>query len=427
MENGEWKMSDDKHSQFSTLNFPLIPPGYKQTEVGVIPEDWEVKQIQEVCGFIVPGRNKPRVFDGNIPWITTPDLEDGRTVYESRSMLRVSISEAKAVGSKVVPAGSVVMSCVGELGIVALAGCDIVINQQLHAFLPSAAINRAFLAYAIKSQAAYIDRAATKTALPYLNKDNCNSIPIPVPPLPEQEAIAEALSDADALIESLEQLIAKKRQIKQGAMQELLTVKKRLPWFSREWKIKPLRELCHSIVDGTHFTPRYVEIGIPFYSVENVTANDFVNTKFISTQEHNQLIKRCKPEKGDILITRIGSVGNTKLIDWDVEASIYVSLALLKVNDLIDARYLHCYSKCRQFVKDMEDRSLMNASPKKINMGDIGDVPVPIPELSEQTAIAAILSDMDAEVAALEEKLAKARQLKQGMMQELLTGRIRLV
>src|SRR5262249_6387378 len=159
----------------------------------------------------------------------------------------------------------------------------------------------------------------------------------------------------------------------------------------------------------------------PFYSVENITANDFVNTKFISEQEHNRLIKRCKPEKGDILLTRIGSIGDTKLIDWDVEASIYVSLALLKVNELIDARYLHCYSKCRQFVKDMEDRSLMNASPKKINMGDIGDVPIPVPQLLERITIATILTDMDTEVAALEEKLAKARQLKQGMMQELLT------
>jgi hypothetical protein len=89
--------------------------------------------------------NKPRVFDGNIPWITTPDLDDGRVVNESRLSYKVSISEAKSIGSKVVPSGSVLMSCAGELGIVALAGCDIVINQQLHAFLPTAAINGLFL------------------------------------------------------------------------------------------------------------------------------------------------------------------------------------------------------------------------------------------------------------------------------------------
>lgn len=221
-----------------------IQPGYKQTEVGVIPEDWEVKQIQDVCGFIVPGRNKPRIFDGSIPWITTPDLEDGRTVYESRAQLRLSANEAKAVGSKIVPKGSVVMSCVGELGLVALSGCDIVINQQLHAFLPSTAIKGRFLAYVIKTRKSYIDSVATKTALPYLNKENCNSIRIPVPPIHEQEAIADALSDTDALIESLEQLITKKRHLKQGTMQQLLTGKKRLPGFSGEWEMKQIADIA---------------------------------------------------------------------------------------------------------------------------------------------------------------------------------------
>ena len=193
-----------------------IKSGTKQTEVGVIPNDWEAKQIQEVCDFIVPGRNRPRVFNGDIPWITTPDLEDGRNVHESRLSLRVSISEAKAVGSKVVPEGSVLMSCVGELGIVALAGRDIVINQQLHAFLPTGAINPVFLVYAIKTQASYIESVATKTALPYLNKENCNSIPIPLPPLAEQEAIADALSDMDTEIDAIQSKLTKARQLKQG-------------------------------------------------------------------------------------------------------------------------------------------------------------------------------------------------------------------
>ena len=126
-----------------------VRPGCKLTEVGVIPEDWDVQQIIDTCGFIVPGRNKPNVFDGNIPWITTPDLTDGGSVSESRLGLRVSESEAKNIGSKIVPAGSILMSCVGELGLVAYAENDIVINQQLHAFIPSACIDGRFLSYAI--------------------------------------------------------------------------------------------------------------------------------------------------------------------------------------------------------------------------------------------------------------------------------------
>jgi type I restriction enzyme S subunit len=268
----------------------------------------------------------------------------------------------------------------------------------------------------------------TQTSIAHLPKDKFEVVPIPRPPTShEQAAIVGALSDANEHIESLEQLIEKKRQIKRGAMQELLTGKRRLPGFSGVWETKALKEVCRSIVDGTHFTPHYVESGVPFYSVENVTADDFSDTKFISNIAHALMSKRCKVERGDILLTRIGSIGDTKLIDWDVEASIYVSLALLKPNERIAPHYLYCYSRSRKFVKDMEDRSLMNASPKKINMGEIGDVPIPVPSVTEQSAITTVLSDMDTEIDALERTLDKARQIKQGMMQELLTGRIRLI
>lgn len=243
----------------------------------------------------------------------------------------------------------------------------------------------------------------------------------------EQVAIADALSDADALIESLEALVAKKRAIKQGTMQELLSGQRRLPGHTKPWATSPLGSVCRSIVDGTHFTPTYVESGIPFYSVENVTADDFVNTKFISPEEHRVLVRRCKPERGDILLTRIGAIGDTKLIDWDVDASIYVSLALLKCGDGIEPAFLHAYTKSKKFVRDLEERSLLNAAPRKINMGEIGKVPIPLPEPDEQKAIAEVLDAMDAELVALDSKLKGARQIKQGMMQDLLTGRVRLV
>ena len=110
-----------------------------------------------------------------------------------------------------------------------------------------------------------------------------------------------------------------------------------------DWEVVTLSVLCRSICDGTHFTPKYVHQGIPFYSVENITANDFTNTRFISQSEHEKLIKRCKPERGDILMTRItaGIIGDTRILDWDVNASIYVSLALLKLNERIVPEYLY--------------------------------------------------------------------------------------
>jgi len=196
--------------------------------------------------------------------------------------------------------------------------------------------------------------------------------------------------------------------------------------FPRDWTVSNLSTLCSSIVDGTHFTPKYVALGIPFYSVESVTRDDFMHTKFISEEEHSRLIKRCKPERGDILLTRIGSLGETKFIDWDVNASIYVSLALLKFNDKTLAEYVYWYTKSPDFVRDVEKLGLLNATPKKINMGDIGNVPIPLPTLIEQRAIAAAISDSDALLSSLDRLLDKKRDIKQAVMQQLLTGKQRL-
>jgi type I restriction enzyme, S subunit len=153
-------LASDYHSEPTAA----VPNSFRRTEVGVIPNDWEVKQVTDVCGFIVPGRNKPKKFGGDIPWVTTPDLTDGGTVSVSRLGLCVTREEARAVGSKIVPNGSVLMSCAGELGIVAITERDMVINQQLHAFIPIRLVDGPFIKFALKTRMEYIDSIATKTA-----------------------------------------------------------------------------------------------------------------------------------------------------------------------------------------------------------------------------------------------------------------------
>lgn len=192
------------------------------------------------------------------------------------------------------------------------------------------------------------------------------------------------------------------------------------------WTVEPLSEVCQEIVDGTHYTPTYVDTGVPFFSVETLTSDDFRNTKFISPRDHEDLARRCRLKRGDILLTRIGSLGVTKLIDWDVEASIYVSLALLRPNAKVSSRYLYAYTQGNGFVTDLEARSLLNASPKKINLGDIGGIPIPIPPPEEQDAIADAVLDAQAAIAALKRLIDKKRAAKQGASQLLLTGTARL-
>lgn len=193
------------------------------------------------------------------------------------------------------------------------------------------------------------------------------------------------------------------------------------------WAVATLGDLCVQISDGTHQTPRYVSNGVPFYSVESVTNDDFENVKYITPEEARTIGPRAQPRRGDILMTRIGTLAKTKYIDWERAASAYVSLAILRPGPGIDGRFLYAYTKSEQFIRDVEDRSLAWAVPKKINMRDISDVPVMYPrDRAEQLRIADLELTADAHLLALDRVLAKKRAIKQGMMQELLTGRTRL-
>jgi type I restriction enzyme S subunit len=208
-----------------------------------------------------------------------------------------------------------------------------------------------------------------------------------------------------------------------GSMSSVNTSRTPLPG----WQERTLGEICSVITDGTHYTPTYVDHGVPFYSVESVTGDDFANVKYISAEEHRRLARRCRPKRGDILMTRIGSLAETKFLDWDVDASIYVSLALLRPGRGVDGRYLYAFTKSRRFVKAVEDRSLIWAAPKKINMRDIGLVPVSLPiDANEQRAIADVLFALEHQLRTLERFVAKKQAIKQGLMQQLLSGRTRL-
>lgn len=192
-----------------------------------------------------------------------------------------------------------------------------------------------------------------------------------------------------------------------------------------EWDVKRLGDIS-TIKDGTHQTPKYVPFGVPFYSVEHVTSGDFANTKYISEEEHQFLTRTFKIEKGDILMTRIGSIGDCKLINWNVDASFYVSLALLKIHDGYSAEFIEHYSKSLTFKNEVELHSLPSAIPKKINLGPISDIRVVVPPLHEQMAIAKALSDTEALLNALERLISKKKNIKQAAMQQLLTGEKRL-
>jgi type I restriction enzyme S subunit len=263
----------------------------------------------------------------------------------------------------------------------------------------------------------------TGTSYPSINTSDLTKTIISIPSLPEQEKIASFLSTVDEKINLLKKQLSLLEQYKKGVMQKIFSREirfkdedgKEFP----EWEERRLNEVV-KIYDGTHQTPIYVDEGIPFYSVEHVTSNQFTKTKYISREVFEKENKRVKLERGDILMTRIGSIGVAKLINWEVEGSFYVSLALLKNNNAISNEYLAHFIHSRFFQNELWKRTIHVAFPQKINLGEIGECIVKLPSLSEQQKIASFLSTIDEKIDYKKDQIRKMESWKKGLLQQML-------
>lgn len=267
--------------------------------------------------------------------------------------------------------------------------------------------------------------------MPSLNQGILGNVVIPLPPTKtEQEAIAEALSDADALIESLDQLIAKKRQIKQGAMQELLTGKRRLPGFGGEWVTKDMGDLGAFLkgsgvrkdeaLSGELPCIRYGEI----YTKHSDWIRDFQS--WISTAV---AATATRIHHGDVLFAVSGETKEEigKCVAYVGQHEAYAGGDILILRTKIANPLFLGYYLNTEPVRQQKSSRGQGDAVVHIGANSLAAIKVALPSMEEQAAIATILSDMDTELAALESRLTKARHIKQGMMQELLTGRIRLL
>ncbi len=182
------------------------------------------------------------------------------------------------------------------------------------------------------------------------------------------------------------------------------------------------------IYDGTHQTPTYVEQGVPFYSVEHITSNNFTDTKYITEDVYKAESLRVKIEKGDVLMSRIGDIGTARYVDWDARASFYVTLALIKLRSSkeIGAKFLSFAINSEEFRREIWKKTLHVAFPNKINLGDISECEFNLPPLLEQDRIVAVLETWDKAIEKLTKTIEIKKQVKKGLMQELLAGKIRL-
>ena len=426
-----------------------MKPGYKQTEIGVIPEDWDIGALKEAFPKLDAGVsvNSDESAYSDYFVLKTSAVRNGVVnAKEAKPVVRADYPRLKCPVKK----GSIIISrmntpaMVGECGFCVEEASNTFLPDRLWQVEPTASdYDFRWLNYLLNTEkfSAAIRATATGTSNSMKNiaKDRLLEISIPKPALPEQQRIAEALSDMDELIASLEKLIAKKQAIKQGVMQELLTGKRRLPGFRGEWKSELFGDLFEICPNNAYTRDQFALGG----KIKNIHYGDILtifgayldgSSESIPTLEKS-LEKKKYAEKsfvqdGDIIIADTAedlTVGKAvEIINVCGKMLSGQHTFLCRPIIKFAPKYLGYYLNSADF-HDQVVPYVTGTKVSSINKSSLCSLTVKYPDIPEQRAIAEILSDMDKAILALEERLVKAQQVKYGMMQQLLTGKIRLV
>ena len=401
----------------------MIETRFKDTEIGKIPEEWEVTQISSL-GKVITGSTPPRnnrdLWKGNFSWISAQDFK-GKYIMDSTE----KISEEGKSFCRILPVNSVLVTCIASIGLNAISKISCATNQQINAIICDQDNSPEFVYYQICNNNGKLLELAGQTAVPIINKGQFENVKIASPKsLSEQRRIATALSNVDALIAAVEKKIEKKKLIKQGAMQQLLTGKKRLNGYKGEWVEKKISELGQVVTGST-----------PPRNNRDLWNGDFcwVSAQDFKGKYIDKTVERISAEgkhycrflpSNSILVTCIASIGLNAISKVPCATNQQINSIICNL-DKYEPEFIY-YQICN---KDKELKSLAaQTAVPIISKGQFENFTLNIPsDPSEQRAIASILSNMDSEITALERKRDKLKELKQGMMQQLLTGKIRLV
>lgn len=388
-----------------------VPEGYKLTEVGVIPEDWAHVTLKELTNMIGDGiHTTPKyVSNSDFYFINGNNLGDKKIIIYSDTKCVSKIEYEKH--KEKLNEKSLLMSINGTIGNLSFYNNEKVILGKSACYMNiKTSILRSYVYYQLQTNNVmkFYDYEMTGSTIRNLSLKSIRNTPIPVPANEvEQKFIAEALSDTDNLILSIEKLIDKKEKIKQGAMQQLLTGKKRLPGFSGEWEEFQLVELLD------YEQPTDYIVGSTDYSVNGIPVLTPGKSFVLGyTNETSGIFS----EVPVIIFDDFTTVSKFVTFPFKVKSS---AMKMLKLRD--KAHNLRLIFEIMQILK------FTIGDHKRYWISEYSRLKINLPSIEEQNAIAQVLSDMDNEIEALEEKLEKYKSIKQGMMQELLTGRIRLI
>ena len=405
-----------------------VKPGYKLTEIGVIPEEWRTDVIEHIANITTGGKNtQDRVNDGQYPFFVRSQTVEHINTYSFDG--ETVLTAGDGVGT-----GKVFHYINGKFDAHQRVYLISDFKENIDGYF--------FFLYFSTHFYGRIMQMTAKSSVDSVRRDMIARMLIPIPPTKsEQHAIANALSDVDALLERLERLITKKRNIKQAAMQQLLTGKTRLPGFSGEWEVKSLGDLFS--FSGGYSASRdqlcleghcYLHYGDIHGALKTIVD---AKADYLDIPKLNIPLKRISSHSllkdGDVAFVDASEddEGTSKHVvvvnknDIPFIAGLHTIVAKSKTNELTHEYRRYCFQTAA--IRQQFLFYSVGTKVSGISKTNIPNLKIPVPPTAEQTAIATVLSDMDAELIALEKRREKTRNLKQAMMQELLTGKTRLI
>jgi len=426
-----------------------IPDGFKKTEIGVIPEEWEVVKLGNIFEIKQGKALSPKHRRGISPkpFIRTSNVLWGKIDLSHIDYMDFNEEEVEKYMLK--PSDLLVCEG-GEIGRTAIWSLDegvFCYQNHIHRLRPKNSGTYP-LFYMYWMQAALLLLRIYKgtgnvTTIPNLSRSRLSNFLLPLPPLPEQQKIAHVLSTIQEAKEKTEAVINASKELKKSLMKYLFTYgpvplneaenvklkETEIGLIPEEWEVVKLGDVVREkITDGVHKTPKYVEKGIPFITAKDIINNKiyFCNCKFISVEEHKNLIKRVKPERGDILLTKVGTVGNVAMVEDNKEFSIFVQVALIKPDyNKVYSLYLKYALLSKNVQTDIINKSAQSTM-KFIGTQKIAKISIPLPPLHIQQKIASILSAVDEKIEKEENKKKALEELFKSMLHNLMTGKVRV-
>jgi type I restriction enzyme S subunit len=416
---------------------------FKKTEIGEIPVDWEISKLGDVCEIIggsTPSTKNKEYWDGDIPWAVPTDITKLKSNIISQTERNITEKGLSNISAKLLPIGSILLTSRATIGECAINIKPMATNQGFASLICNEKVYNWFIFYLIISLKEHLVKLSGGSTFREISKKSVRAIKVPFPPVSEQKKIAEILSTVDKVIEKKKSIIEKTKELKKGLMQELLTcgightkfIKTELGEIPLEWKVMSLNDISEEIYRyPTYYNIQYVSQGIPEIRGEIIESNgkldnDLSKYRFISNVTAARF-PRTTLKEGDFVISVRGTMGKAAIVPKFLDgANITANLIRISPNrNIVFPLFIHQVFLSNRFQEVLNTAS-SSTTIKTIKASELKRIKFAIPSIQEQKRIAQILSSWDTKIKEDICQYAKLEDLKNGLMQTLLTGKLRV-